>query len=67
MEPTGTTKSNVFDTEKTNEPENDLPLPLPQPNPRYSRWDHSMTVVCNDCGVVVFDTHIHDDFHSELA
>lgn len=39
---------------------------LPQPDPithRYRRYDQSSTVVCDDCGGIIFDTGRHDQFH----
>lgn len=47
---------------------------LPQPaspsisTVRYIRWDHSTTLVCNDCGSLVQAVFVdaHDEFHAQV-
>lgn len=33
---------------------------------RYHSYDQSSALVCNDCGCLVLNARVHDDFHGKI-
>lgn len=63
------TARNVFDDKVEDikqelEPEPE-PEPKPEPNPERYRWyNHVSPHICDDCGCLVADTTVHDQWHA---
>lgn len=67
----GQQPDNVFekkDEDTATKVQEELPQPIPDVTVgRYLRYDQSSVLVCEDCGVLVFDTQTHDNFHLRLV